>query len=191
MPTKLIAEEVNVYRGHDGTVLSLRLAEESVPKIYADLDKFRDGKKLDVELKKHRGCRSLEANAYAWSLIDKLAVALGMPSTHIYHQVVLDVGGNVVRSLVPNESVATETLDWTSKGLGWLAFAEPSSKFPGHTVLTKYRGTSTFDTAQMARFIDLLVQECVQQDIPTCRPEEHEAMLKEYAAYENASSKKM
>ena len=41
------------------------------------LDELTPGKLYDVEIKQHRKRRSLDANAYFWSLADKLAGILG------------------------------------------------------------------------------------------------------------------
>ena len=68
---------------------------------------------------KPKNIRSLDANAYAWALIDKLANATGVPSSEVYRRAVRDVGGNM--KIVCIQSAAAEELRqvWASNGLGW------------------------------------------------------------------------
>lgn len=48
------------------------------------LDSLKPGKVYDVEIKEHREKRSLDANAYFWVLVDRLAEKLRIPKTDIY-----------------------------------------------------------------------------------------------------------
>ena len=42
----------------------------------------------DLSLKEHREKRSLDANAYAWVLIHKLAAAMGIPPVEVYRNAI-------------------------------------------------------------------------------------------------------
>ena len=57
---------------------------------------------------KPKNIRSLDANAYAWALIDKLAKATGVPASEVYRRAVRDVGGNM--KIVCIQSEAAEEL---------------------------------------------------------------------------------
>lgn len=48
---------------------------------------------VSVEIKKFRRKRSLDANAYAWVLIDKLAAALNMEKVEVYRELIRNIGG--------------------------------------------------------------------------------------------------
>ena len=48
----------------------------------------------DLEIKEHREKRSLDANAYAWVLIHKLAEAMRITPEEVYLQAILGIGGN-------------------------------------------------------------------------------------------------
>ena len=61
--------------------------------------------------------------------------------------------------------------------LGWLTDAFPS-KLPGCTNVILYYGSSCYDTKQMSRLIDLVVEDCKEQGIDTATPAEI-ALLKE------------
>ena len=49
---------------------------------------------IDIQIDKHRQRRSLDANAYCWVLLDKLAAVLRKPKTEIYRELIREVGGN-------------------------------------------------------------------------------------------------
>ena len=51
-------------------------------------------KKYDVDIKEHQEKRSLDANAYCWVLIGKLAAKLRVPPNEVYRQYIQDIGGN-------------------------------------------------------------------------------------------------
>ena len=48
----------------------------------------------DLDIKEHREKRSLDANAYAWVLIHKLAEAMRISPEEVYLQAILDIGGH-------------------------------------------------------------------------------------------------
>ena len=133
----------------------------------------RNRKKMlyDLEVKEHRKKRSLDANAYAWVLINKLADYLRLPPTEIYRQAIQDVGGNY--EVIPIKAEAAEHFKkiWEAKGLGWPCVDMGKSKIDGYRNLRAYYGSSTYDTRQMSQLIDNLVQDCRALDIETLTPD--------------------
>lgn len=151
-----------------------------------DFDLLKD-MDLDVEIKKHREKRSLDANAYAWVLMDKLAAATGQPKTGIYRRAVRNVGGNTETycGLAPAVEKLCEV--WAGRGLGWQAETFPS-KLDGCLNVILYYGSSTFDSAQMSRLIDGLVQDCQALNIETLSPERLAAMMEEWGGREQEAT---
>lgn len=127
--------------------------------------------RYDMEVKEHRQKRSLDANAYAWVLINKLADAMRLPPTEIYRQAIQNVGGNY--EVIPVKEGAAEHFKkiWEAKGLGWPCVDMGKSKIDGYRNLRAYYGSSTYDTRQMSQLIDNLVQDCKALDIETMTPE--------------------
>lgn len=102
--------------------------------------------------------RSLDANAFSWVLIDKLAVALGLTKTEVYRNAIKEIGGNSEIVLVKDEAVGEFCRSWESRGLGWLTDQMPSA-YPGMTTVVCYTGSSQYDAKQMSRLIDNLIQD--------------------------------
>lgn len=138
-----------------------------------------NGKDLEVTIKKWNPKRSLTANAYAWALIDKIAAKRRMSKVEVYRNAIRDIGG--VSNLVCVKNIAAEDLKktWTNQGLGWQV-EELDNSIPGWTNLILYKGSSEYDTAQMASLIDSLVQDAQSIGIETRPKEEIESLLKEF-----------
>lgn len=135
------------------------------------LEEIENVELLDIEAKKHRNKRSLDANAYCWVLINKLAENLNMSANEIYQLNIREIG---VFDVVPikNEAIERFKTSWSKNGLGWICEEISKSKIEGYINLKVYYGSSSYDTKEMSRLIDLLVDECKAQGIPTDTPEQ-------------------
>lgn len=136
-------------------------------------------KNVDCELKRHQEKRSKNANDYAWTLIGKLADKLQLPPVEIYREMVKEVG--VYRDFhLPADENRTLCTLWRKQGLAWMTETldyEPD----GDNVVTRcWYGSSVYNTKQMSRLIDLIVQECKQQGIETLTPAELAGLLEEW-----------
>lgn len=134
-------------------------------------------KQYVMEVKEHRERRSLDANAYFWTLCDKLSEQTGIPKTEIYREAIRNIGGNNQVVCVPTKAVDKLCEGWQHNGLGWLTDTA-ESKLEGCTNVILYYGSSTYDSKQMARLIDNIVQDCKAVGIETATPQEL-ARLKE------------
>jgi hypothetical protein len=126
---------------------------------------------LSCLLKRYRKDRSLDANAYCWVLLDKLAVTLKLPKEELYRDYIRQMGGNSATGCFKNEAVNDLIKNWESNGIGWQADTF-DSKFGGCTNVILYYGSSTYDTEQMSRLIELIVQDCKALGIETKTPDE-------------------
>lgn len=140
------------------------------------LDEIADGKLYDVTIKEHRERRSLDANAYAWVLLDKLAEKLQLAKTELYRSYIREIGGNSETVCVLKDAADKLCSGWAHNGIGWLTDALPS-KIDGCINVVLYYGSSTYDTAQMSRLIDLIVQDCKAQGIETMTPQQLAALM--------------
>ena len=77
----------------EGGCLIIRPEREDLGKAMAVIRKHKD-RLYDLEIKEHRKKRSLDANAYAWVLINKIADALRITPKEIYRQAIQNIGGN-------------------------------------------------------------------------------------------------
>lgn len=134
---------------------------------------------VDVIVKKYRHRRSLDANAYAWVLIDKLAQRMKLTKAQVYKDHIRAIGGVSETVCVQDKAVDKLREAWAKNGLGWQTEAF-SSKIEGCTNVTLYYGSSTYDTAQMNDLISALVQSCKAVGIETMPPEQLESLIRSY-----------
>ena len=160
----------------EGGWLMVKPLKEDLGKAMSIVRK-RTGKLMDLEVKEHRKKRSLDANAYAWVLIGKIADALRLKPTEVYRQTILDIGGNY--EIIPIKIEAADHFKqiWEAQGLGWPCVDMGRSKIQGYQNLKCYYGSSTYDTRQMAQFIDILVQDCLALDLEVKSDEEIASLL--------------
>lgn len=125
---------------------------------------------VSIEVKRWRKKRSLDANAYAWVLIDKIAQATGVPKTEVYRQAIREIGGVSDIVAVPDNAVDKFREGWSKQGIGWQT--EILDSKPGYKRIVVYYGSSTYDTQQMAALIDSLVQDAQALGIETLPPHE-------------------
>lgn len=137
---------------------------------------LEDGKTYTVEFKEKKEKRSREANAYCFTLIDKLAAKLNMPKNEIYRNAIKEIGGVSEIVCVKNEAVEKLRCVWNKKGLGWQTDVTPS-KINGCTNVILYYGSSVYNTEQMSRLINIIVDECKEQGIETRTPQEIESLV--------------
>lgn len=161
----------------------IRFKKADTVKVIAQLasyiDSLADDKEYILTVKEHKQKRSLNANSYAWTLMDKLAEKLRIAKTDVYRSYIKEIGGN--NSLVCVQDKALDDLikTWETHGTGWLAEPE-KSKLDGCTNVRLYYGSSVYDTAQMSRLIELIVADCKTYDIETLTPEELSRMSEEW-----------
>ena len=131
------------------------------------------------ELKEQHKKRSLDANAYFWVLADKLAEATRISKEDIYRHAIREIGGNSTTVCVRDRAAEKLCQGWEKNGLGWLADTFPS-KLPGCANVTLYYGSSTYDTKQMSRLIDNIVQDCQAVGIETLTPDKLALLVEEW-----------
>lgn len=148
--------------------------------------KFFDSLDADTEyvmtIDKVRKRRSLDANAYFWVLAGKIAEHYGLPgTTDVYRSYIKEIGGNREIVCVREDAADKLCVGWERNGLGWVTERFPS-KIKGCVNVILYYGSSTYDTAQMSRLIDLAVQDCKALDIETATPQELSLLLDRWSA---------
>lgn len=131
---------------------------------------------VDVEIKKFTKSRSLEANAFMWSLCTLIGNAMKppVPKEVVYRKAIRDVG-EYEPLPIKEEAVETFLARWQTKGTGWFAEVKDDSKLKGYKLVFAYYGSSTYDTASMSRLIEYLIDDMEQMGIPIPASKEQEA----------------
>ena len=164
----------------EGGWLMVKPEREDVGKAMAIVRKHKD-KLYDLEVKEHRRKRSLDANAYAWVLINKLAEVMRIPPEDVYRQAIQGIYGNNEIIPIKDEAVEQFMQAWTRNGIGWLCRDMGKSKLQGYRNLMVYYGSSVYNTKQMSDLIDYLIQDCKALDIETLSPSKLALLMEEWS----------
>lgn len=174
METK--ADGLQWYVENGETWLRIRVEDAQAARFYATENA---GKPQRLKLTAWRNRRSLTANAYAWTLLGKLSEKLRIPPEEIYQSLIPDVGGNYNTAQIPLNSMDMLRRAWTRNGKGWKVELLGAAG-PGLVDVILYYGSSVYDTAQMGRLIDLIIDECRENDIEYLPPDKIDAMLEDW-----------
>lgn len=166
------------YYGMDKPVLALEV-NENTETLFQIFEELKTADKLSIKVTKHTKKRSLDANAYAWVLIGKIAEKTNVPRVDVYRSAIREIGGNYDVVCAQDKAVDSLCTAWQKNGIGWITDTMPS-KLEDCTNVMLYHGSSSYDTQQMSRLINLLVQDCEQFGIETKSPEELDSLLRSW-----------
>lgn len=134
-------------------------------------------KKINVEVKKWYKKRSNNANAYLWTLIEKLSQKLNMSRIEVYKKHIYEAGTYQELGM-EEEAMEKFSKIWQNNGLGW--FCEKLVNQYGEIVLRAYFGSSTYNTKEMTRLLDSVIQDCKSQNIETITSNELSSLLESW-----------
>lgn len=101
------------------------------------VEQLKNVDKLNIELKKWYKKRSLDANAYMWTIAEKIAQRLGITKIEVYRDAIKEVGQCEILP-IKDEAVDTFINAWKHNGQGWLCEVIGKSKLKGYTNITAY-----------------------------------------------------
>lgn len=145
------------------------------------VEELKNENKLNVELKKYRKTRSLDANSYFWKMLSELCELAEIDTVEEYKRRVKELG--IFKQFrIQTEDVKTFEKVWTDRGIAW--FCEiADTEYLGNIefkIINAYYGSSSFNSKQMSRLIDGVVQDCKIYGIETKPQQEIDSLLKEW-----------
>lgn len=146
--------------------------------------------KLSLEIKRYRRKRSLDANAYHWVLVGKLAKALGMSNAEIHNTALRQYGqaeiyeGKGVYMTIPDTDEARLKVD-NAMDYHLLPTSQVREGKDGiiYRTYKLLRGSHTYNTAEMSRLIDGMITMCKDAGIPDAEiatPDEKRLLKEKY-----------
>lgn len=159
---KWVTKGINLIKSIGWNVLIPAPIDEMLSKLDPNIEYI-------VEIKRKVKRRSLNANAYAWVLCDKIARELSkngyISKNDVYKRVLIECGAF---TYIPVKNAAVDRFIeiWHGHGLGWHAEDAGPAKTEGYTIIRAYHGSSVYTVDEMRRLIDALIDECNQLNIP-------------------------
>lgn len=163
--TGKLKEPVVDYRTHRISIIFE--PNEDFSQAYEEL---KDCEKLSLEIKKYREKRSLDANAYAWVLITKIAGVLNSSKEEVYEIELKKYGTLAEEDGCPITITVLKKVDMTKIPGHWLKIKD-NEKYCGYAMI---KGSSEYDTKEMSVFIDGIISDCKELGIETMTPDEIE-----------------
>ena len=134
-------------------------------------------------IKVYKEKRSLTQNAYYWALCGKVAGKLGMSKYRVHNLTLRDYGqdviiaGELVRTPIPDTDEAEEqTLESKTYHIRPTAQVKEGRDGKMYRTYVVMRGSSEYNTDEMSKLLDGMIQEAQAQGIQTMTPDEIERM---------------
>ena len=177
MQTTAKITELNIDYSTRKPKISLLLDVNNIEAI----EELKNENKLDVDLKKHRKKRSLDANAYFWLLLQEVCDRKSIDKIEEYKRRVKELG--IFRQFkIEKKDVNTFKKVWSEMGIAWFCevFDTEFISDIEFKIINAYYGSSSYNKKQMSRLIDNLVQDCNAIGIETKSKEEVNSMLESW-----------
>lgn len=161
----------------------VQIAVEEDP---APLSDLKD-KQIRVEITPYRKKRSLDANAYYWVLLTRLADVLRISKPYLHNMLLRRYGrpqvydDRVVYLIIPESDKAREKVDEDE-----YTHLKPTAELKEGRDGRMYRtyilmkGSHEYNTEEMSILIEGLIDECKQVGIETLTPDELKKMMEAY-----------
>lgn len=133
------------------------------------------------EVKEYRKKRSKNANSYFWKLLEEACEVMNLDTIQEYKRRVKELG--IFRQFrIMTQDVKTFEKIWTDRGIAW--FCEiVDTEYIGNTefkIINAFYGSSSYNTKQMSRLINNLVQDCKLIGIETKSQAEIDSLLRSW-----------
>ena len=153
-------------------------------------EELKNCEKLSIEIKKYKAKRSLDANAYYWVLLTKLAKVMRTSNNELHNEMISQygfpeiIGGQLVRTPLPDTEEAEKRIK-SADAYHLKATTQVISGKDGVNYRTyiMMRGSHTYNTEEMARLIEGLISECKYVGIPDSEimtPDEKEQLKQKW-----------
>lgn len=153
-------------------------------------EELKDFEQLSLEIKQYRKKRSLDANSYYWVLLTKFAKVIGMSNPEAHNMMLCGYGqpeifeDKAVYLTIPDTDEAERKVknatDYHLQPTSQVREGNDGIMYRTYKLL---RGSHTFNTEEMARLIDGLIECCKEAKIPDAEiasPDEKRILKERY-----------
>lgn len=158
---------------------------DSADAVTSQFDGIKDVEKLIITAVKYRKKRSLDANAYYWQLITKLAEAMHVSKGRMHNMILRKYGqieyieGKLIPISLPDTDKAEETaLEAETYHIRPTSQVRQGKDGTMYRTYVMLRGSHSYDTKEMSELINGLVSDCKEVGIETLMPAELAEMMK-------------
>lgn len=172
---KFDANDLKITALPTGNFLYLKLTNEQIDPINKIINHKND---TSIEIKVKREKRSLSANAYCHTLIEKIAKLLTSTHDEIYEQMLHDYGVHKFPVCTPKKISGYKQDYKFVEVMNKLKVQLENGKLVDAVQLKCTTGSSKYDSLQMSQFIEGIKIECDTLGIETKSPQEIANLIK-------------
>lgn len=165
-------------------VVSFRVFDERNAR--REIEGIKDQETIDISAKTLKRKRSLSANAYYWILVGKLAGVMHISNSHCHNLLLRRYGAiqtidgeRVVCFLPDTDEAYNGALEAEKYHVKPTSAVKVFKDGNPRRMYLMLKGSSEYDSGEMSRLINGVVDECKQVGIETLTPREIEQMLEE------------
>lgn len=159
-------------------LMTIEINEKSTAK--AVFNEFREAKKLSFSIKKYFAKRSLNANRYAWHLMNEIGNVLRQDKEEVYLDMLRSYGQTDIILASADVNLSRYIKYFDEEGCGILN--GKSAKY-----YKVYAGSSEFDSREMSIFLDGIINDAKGLGIPTETPEQIAELKSLWREYEKTN----
>lgn len=178
METKAILSNVSL----DYETRRTRLTFDTYTQIEPETIEAMRGKDLRLKTSLWREKRSLDANRYFWKLVTLLADATNTSNTFVHNLMIAQYGqiDEDMRKISLDDSIDWREVVWLHlRPTTEIHITEDGEVMRYYIVM---RGSHTYDTKEMSRLIDGVVDECKHVGVETLPPDEIKRLVESWKA---------
>jgi hypothetical protein len=153
---------------------TLTVTTADKPTLRDIIDNYKDVD-IDVDIKKYRTKRSLNANSAAWVMITAIAKVLRTTKDAVYLTMLKRYGVYVDMMVQPQAVVKFLEENPTSEIIGNVTACGQTG-----VQIRLYYGSSTYNSEEFAVFLDGIISEAAEMGIPFISAEERNLLLSEW-----------
>ena len=128
----------------------------------------------------HKDKRSRDANALCWALCTEIGEAIRKEKEDVYRDAIkLMPVYKDFHDMTEDEADTLRTA-WGMLGTGWITEQVDFEPDGEHVIIRAYYGSSTYNTRQMSRLIDILIEDARSVGILTPDEERIRTLLKDW-----------
>ena len=145
------------------------------PSVVSEIDNIKDCEKLSVKAVKYRQKRSLDANAYHWLLVTKIAGVLKTSTTEVHNHMLSRYGQVEIIDGSVMTIILLDSIEWQKLETLHLKPTTRTRILDNGKLYRVYyvvRGSHTYNTQEMSQLIDGVVSEAKELGIETLTPDE-------------------
>ena len=141
------------------------------------INSFKAG---SYDLEPHKEKRSKDANSLCWALCTEIGDVLRQEKEEVYREAIKQMSVFKDFHNMTQSEASTLRAAWHKLGTGWVTEQVDYEPDGDHVIIRAYYGSSTYNTKQMSRLIDILIQDAHACGIDTPEEERIQSLLRDW-----------